>query len=76
MNAYVLIKVRIGEIPDVIRALRVNKHVVKSDMTLGPYDVVALVEAEDLNELGNVVAFSVQCVPGVLETLTCMIADI
>ena len=44
-------------------------------MTFGPYDAVAVVEAEDVNAIGRIMAGGIQPIPGVLETLTCLAVD-
>lgn len=75
MRAYVLIKIRTGEIPEVIQMMRKKKNVTEANMTFGPYDAVGIIEAKDLNELGNVISFEIQSIPGVLETLTCLTVD-
>jgi DNA-binding Lrp family transcriptional regulator len=76
MKAYVLIKVATGEIPAAVQSLRQSKNVLEANMTFGPFDVIAVIEAENLKELGRVVSFSIQCIPGVLETLTCLLVDV
>jgi uncharacterized protein with GYD domain len=70
-KAYVLIKAHVGDIPEVVRFLRRSEGVVSADMTFGPYDVVAVVEAEDICAVAEVVATTIQCTPGVVDTLTC-----
>jgi DNA-binding Lrp family transcriptional regulator len=75
MKAYVLINVRAGGIRDVVRGLRQVEGVVEAHMTFGPYDVVAVVQASDINHLGNILAANIQTVSGVLETLTCLAVD-
>lgn len=76
MKAYVLIKVRTGEIRDVVRHMRKIETVRDVTMTFGPYDAVALVEARDLNGLGDTLANDIQPIPGVEETLTCLAVDL
>jgi DNA-binding Lrp family transcriptional regulator len=76
MKAYVLFKIQTGEIGEALKQIRANKGVMQADMTFGPYDGVAIVEAQDLKALGHLVAWSLQTVPGVLETLTCLAVDI
>lgn len=75
MKAYVLIKVRTGEIREVIHQLKKLKNVNEANMTFGPFDVVALVEAKDVGALGNLLASEIQPVPGIEETLTCIAVD-
>ena len=44
-------------------------------MTFGPYDGVAVIEAEDLKAIGKIIYKQIQPIPGVLETLTCLAVD-
>jgi DNA-binding Lrp family transcriptional regulator len=76
MKAYVLIDIRTGEIRDVIHQLRKIEQVREVNMTFGPYDAVAIVESQDLRELGEILAASIQPIPGVQETLTCLAVDV
>ncbi len=75
MKAYVLINIRTGEIKDVLRQMRKVAQVREVNMTFGPYDAVAIVESKDLEDLGNILAGSIQPIPGVEETLTCLAVD-
>lgn len=75
MKAYVLIKIRAGDTKDVVRRLRETPHVLEADMTFGPYDAVAIVEAEDVGRLGSLIVSSVQQMPGVEQTLTCLAVE-
>jgi len=75
MKAYVLIKIRPGDIKEVVRRLREISHVLEANMTFGPYDVVAVVESEDLAGLGTLIASSIQPMPGVEQTLTCLAVE-
>ncbi len=75
MKAYILIHVRPGSVPEVVRNLRRLKGVVEANMTFGPYDVVAVVEANDFNALGPLVAAEIQPIPGVMDTLTCLVVE-
>jgi DNA-binding Lrp family transcriptional regulator len=75
MKAYVLIKVRPGDIKEVVRRLHETPHILEANMTFGPYDAVAVVEAEDLSRLGTLIASSIQPMPGVEQTLTCLAVE-
>jgi DNA-binding Lrp family transcriptional regulator len=72
MKAYVLINIRTGSIRDVVRHLQTVPGIIEANMTLGPYDAVAIVDAKDINHLGDLLATKIQPIPGVLETMTCM----
>ena len=75
MKAYILIKVRTGEIKEVVKQLRKMKEVKSAEMTFGPYDVIAVVENGDIGKLGALIASEIQPIPGVEQTLTCLAVD-
>lgn len=70
MKAYVLINTRTGEIRDVVNQLTRVEGVIEANMTFGPYDVVAIIAADDIDHLGKVLANYVQPIPGITHTLT------
>ena len=76
MKAYVLIKIRAGDVKDVVRQLRKLENILEAHMTFGPYDAVAVVMAKDLGDLGTMIASSIQPIPGVQETMTCVAVDV
>jgi DNA-binding Lrp family transcriptional regulator len=76
MKAFVLIKIRTGEVREVVRQLRKTDKIIEANMTFGPYDAVAVVESADLGGLGSLIATSIQPIPGVEQTLTCISVDI
>ncbi len=76
MKAYVLFKLRTGEVRDVMHELKRIAAITEANMTFGPYDAVAVVEAKDLNDLGHVLTTMIQPIPGVVETLTCMAVEL
>ena len=76
MKAYVLIKIRAGEVKEVVRQLRKTERVVEANMTFGPFDVVAVTDTPDISALGNLIATSIQPIPGVEQTLTCLAVEI
>ncbi|HLE51181.1 MAG TPA: Lrp/AsnC ligand binding domain-containing protein [Anaerolineales bacterium] len=76
MRAYVLIKIRMGDISEVVRQMRRIESVKEANMTFGPYDVVAIIEAKDVNHLGRILAASIQPIPGIVETLTCLAVEV
>ena len=76
MKAFVLIKIRAGDVKEVVRQLRAIDSVVEAYMTFGPYDAVAVVESLDLSAIGSLIASTIQPIPGVEQTLTCLTVDI
>lgn len=76
MKAYVLIKIQAGEVKEVVRQLRKSKSIPEANMTFGPYDAVAVIEAADISAIGNLIASTIQPIPGVQETMTCLAVEI
>jgi DNA-binding Lrp family transcriptional regulator len=75
VQAYVLIQARAGKSTDVAGAIAGLEGVISAADTSGPYDVIAKVEAETLDALGEMVVSSLQLVDGVVRTLTCPIVN-
>jgi DNA-binding Lrp family transcriptional regulator len=76
MKAFVLIKIRAGEVKDVVQQLRVLDSISEAYMTFGPYDAIAVVQADDLSSIGSLVASTIQPISGVEQTLTCLTVDV
>ena len=76
MKAYIMIKIRAGDVKDVVLQLRKVGDVKEVHMTFGPYDAVAVVETSDLARLGSITALEIQPIPGVEQTLTCLAVDL
>jgi DNA-binding Lrp family transcriptional regulator len=76
LKVFVLVNTSIGEAGSVAKSLRELPHVVSADATIGLYDVIVEAQVADPKELGKLVAFDVQCTPGVIETLTCLVMDV
>lgn len=76
MKAYVLVNIRTGDVREVVKNLRRVTSVVEANMTFGPYDAVAVIETEDINKVGSILASEIQPIPGVLDTMTCLAVDV
>ncbi len=76
MKAYVLINIRTGSVKEVVKHLRRVASVLEANMTFGPYDAVAVIETDDINGVGAILANEIQPIPGILETLTCLAVDV
>lgn len=75
MKAYVLVNTRTGEIREVVRQLAKVEGVVEANMTFGPYDALAIINARDINHLGKILASAIQPIPGVTQTLTLLAVE-
>jgi DNA-binding Lrp family transcriptional regulator len=76
MKAYVFMHVRAGSVPEVVSNLRRIEGVEDAHMTFGPYDVIAVIQADDTNKLGKLVARQIQPIPGVSDTVTSLVVEI
>ena len=76
MKAYVLVNIRTGSVKEVVGHLRRVASVVEANMTFGPYDAVAVIETDDINGVGSVLANEIQPIPGILDTMTCLAVDV
>ena len=76
MKAYVLIKVRAGEVAGVVRHLHRVASLTSAEMTFGQYDAIAILEAESLETMGRTIALDIQTIPGVESTNTCLAVDL
>ena len=75
ISAYVFIECTAGAAKDVAREVSKIQGVKKSNSTTGPYDVIALVEASDMNVLGDFLVTRIQSLSGVLRTQTNVVVD-
>jgi len=76
MRAYVLIEASVGNAQIVyegVQRLQPSQDRITSvDVVTGPFDVIALLEADDLDRLGQAITDSIQKVNGVQRTTTCL----
>ena len=73
LSAYVLIETEVGKIAHGAQALSDLDGVKVAEDLVGPYDVIARVQAPGLDQLGRLVVARIQVVDGVTRTLTCMV---
>lgn len=71
-TAYVLVETHVGRVQDVARELRVLSGVRKADPVTGPYDIIATVNASDLNAVGELISNRIHAIRGVSRTVTCL----
>jgi DNA-binding Lrp family transcriptional regulator len=73
VEAIVLVQVKAGASSAVAKAVGEMAGVSEAYVVTGPYDVIARVEADSLDDLGRMAVSSIQAVEGVSRTLTCPI---
>ena len=70
VKAYVLIEARVGTSTGLMRSLKDNASVISASRVTGPYDVIAVVEEEDLGKVHDLVTEQIHHLEGVLRTTT------
>jgi DNA-binding Lrp family transcriptional regulator len=73
VEAYILIQTEAGKASDVAHAVGMLSGVTMCEYVMGPYEVIARVEASSADELGKLVIAKIQSVPGITRTTTCTI---
>ncbi len=68
VKAYVLIVANPGATKDVYAALQNVQGVVESHEVMGPYDIVAEIEAENLSDVPPILSDHIRTIPGVEST--------
>jgi len=71
-KAYILIETSVGKPRDVADTLRALQGVQNVDAVTGPYDIIAVVAAPDLNAVGDLVTSEIHTISGIVRTVTCL----
>ena len=71
-KAYVLIEAQVGKTKEVVEAIRRLQGVVSVDAVTGPYDAIAIIQGETLNDIGELIVSQVHAVAGISRTVTCL----
>jgi len=75
-SAYVLIEGAAGRIHRIMEELRKIQEVKACDAVTGQFDIIARIEADDINALGRVSYAKIQMIDGVLRTITCNVINL
>ncbi len=71
-RAYILIETVVGRTAEVSAALEAMPAMKRVDTVTGPYDVIAIAEAEDLPALGNLISDEMHHISGIVKTVSCL----
>jgi DNA-binding Lrp family transcriptional regulator len=71
VQAYILVQTEVGKAAGVARQIAQIAGVMQAEDVTGPYDVIVRASAENVDELGKLVATQIQAVEGITRTLTC-----
>ena len=70
VSAYIFVETSHGKTKEANNKILKIKGVKSSHLVTGPYDIITVVETEDVKALGDYVIAKIRSVPGVLRTLT------
>jgi DNA-binding Lrp family transcriptional regulator len=73
VKAYVLIETQVGKTKQVVEAIGRLQGVVSVDAVTGPYDAIAIIQGETLNEIGDLIVAKVHHVAGISRTVICLV---
>jgi DNA-binding Lrp family transcriptional regulator len=76
VQAYILVQSEVGMAASVAQRIAGITGVTLAEDVTGPYDVIARVEARNVDELGRLVIAKIQDVPGITRTLTCTVVHV
>lgn len=71
-KAFILIETSVGKTKDVVNTLQNLKGVKSVDTVTGPYDIIAIIEADSLNDVGEIVTGKIHPINGISRTVTCL----
>lgn len=71
-TAFVLINCLPGKTKEVIHKLQQIPNVEYAEMVLGPYDIIAIVQANEIETIAVIVDEKIRTIEGVDETITCV----
>ena len=71
-KAYILIETSVGTSRSVAETLRSLQKIETVDAVTGPYDIIAVVVAPDLNAVGDLVTSQIHTISGIVRTVTCL----
>ena len=71
-KAFVLIETAVGKNKEVCARLSQLEGMKSVDIVTGPYDIIALVEGEILNDIGDLITGKIHPVAGITRTVTCL----
>ena len=71
-RAYVLIETNVGQGPKVVETLKGLPGVKSADRVSGVYDLITVIEVDDLQAVGRFVTQQIHGINGVRRSITCL----
>ena len=71
-RVYILIETAVGETSAVSDALKEIPMMKAADTVTGPFDIIAVAEADDLPTIGDLISDGMRSIPGIVKTIMCL----
>jgi len=71
-KAFILVETAVGRTKEVVASLQGLEGIKSVDPVTGPYDIIAVAEAENLNAIGDLVTGAIHPISGINRTVTCL----
>lgn len=71
-KSFVLIEAEVGKARNVTTAIQKVSGVLSVDQVTGPYDIIVVLEGQDLNAVGDLLHDKIHTIPGIIRTVTCL----
>jgi len=72
VRAYILIEMMAGHSRNLVNSLKGKQGVKSVTRVTGPYDVLIVLEASDINDVSDIVNSEIHSLTGVVRTTTCV----
>lgn len=76
VQAYVLVRTMPGQAGEALTRIHAIPGVNAAHAVTGPTDIIAFVEADNMDALGRLIISRIQQAPGVTRTTTCVVTPI
>ncbi|MGB3186800.1 MAG: Lrp/AsnC ligand binding domain-containing protein [Ornithinimicrobium sp.] len=73
VDAYILVQTQVGQSSAVAQAIADLAGVRSAEEVTGPYDVIAYLHADSVDDLGRLVIARIQEIPHITRTTTCTV---
>lgn len=74
-SALILIEAKIGTMQRISKELQEMEDVKRVAMLTGPYDIMAIVRADDMREISKILVTNIRNIDGVEDTVTNVVID-
>jgi DNA-binding Lrp family transcriptional regulator len=72
-KAFILIETVVGKNREVVSNIQQLKGIKSADSVAGPYDVITVIEAENITEIGDTITSKLHTIDGIFRTVTCIV---